>query len=123
MLSSDGEVRIHSILAANGISFAEEYEFPDLVSSSGRHLRFDFCVFDKNGNIAFLIEYQGRQHYAPVGRWGGGAAFRRQLYNDKLKRLYCLDHGYNLVTIPYWDEELLTIDYILEAAGYSREVK
>ena len=40
-----------------------EYIFPDLRSPNGRPLRFDFVVFDDDGKIDFIIEYQGKQHY------------------------------------------------------------
>ena len=66
MLASRGEIKIHEILAAEGLMFKEEYSFPDLLSSSHNPLRFDFAVFDDNGDIDFLIEYQGIQHYEPV---------------------------------------------------------
>lgn len=122
MRSSEGEVRIYNILRAHGLHFAEEYEFADLRTSSGRHLRFDFCVFKQDGSIAFLIEFQGRQHYVPVKAFGGNTGLRRQRYNDRVKRMYCLDHHYNLVTIPYWDEPRITYEYIMAAAGYG-EVK
>ena len=57
MLSSRGEIKIHEILENAGFNFKEEYIFPDLRSSNGRPLRFDFAVFDDDGNIDFLIEY------------------------------------------------------------------
>ena len=52
---SRGELKIADILRSNNIPFAEEYIFPDLVSSSGRPLRFDFAVFDDEGNVDFVI--------------------------------------------------------------------
>ena len=61
--SSRGEIKIFEILTEAGFDFKEEYSFSDLVSSSGRPLRFDFAVFDDNGDIDFLIEYNGIQHY------------------------------------------------------------
>ena len=39
--------------------FTEEFSFPDLISSSGKPLRFDFAVFDDNDELDFLIEFQG----------------------------------------------------------------
>jgi hypothetical protein len=60
MKSSRGEIKIHEILESNNINFKEEYIFPGLNSPSGRPLRFDFAVFDDDGNLDFLIEYQGR---------------------------------------------------------------
>ena len=68
MRSSRGEIKIEEILTAAGVTFQEEYSFPDLVAESGRPLRFDFCVFDDDGNIDFLIEYQGAQHYEARSR-------------------------------------------------------
>ena len=118
MLDSSLEVKIHCILEANDIPFQEEYEFPDLVASSGRPLRFDFCVFDEDGEIDFLIEAQGRQHYVPVAKFGGGKGVARQKYNDSCKRKYCLEHNLRLVSIPYYDEPRVTYDYIMKAAGY-----
>lgn len=61
--SSRGEIKICDILNSAGMVYKEEYSFPDLVSTSGRALRFDFAIFDDNGDIDFLIEYQGIQHY------------------------------------------------------------
>lgn len=118
MRDSLGEIKIFDILTEAGIPFAEEYTFPDLVSSSGRFLRFDFCIFDDLGNIDFLIEYQGAQHYKAVGKFGGYKGVRRQQYNDAKKREYCLKHGLKLITIPYWDESKITYDYIMSLAGY-----
>jgi DNA anti-recombination protein RmuC len=46
MRASRGEIKIEEILQQSGLEFAEEYSFPDLVSSTGRPLRFDFAVFD-----------------------------------------------------------------------------
>ena len=60
--SSRGEIKICDILDKAGLVYQEEYIFPDLVSSSGRPLRFDFAVFDDEGELDFLIEYQGIQH-------------------------------------------------------------
>ncbi|MCM1323971.1 MAG: hypothetical protein NC218_07405 [Acetobacter sp.] len=57
MRASRGEIKIEMILTNNGVDFQEEYEFSGLNSPNGRPLRFDFAVFDDDGNIDFLIEY------------------------------------------------------------------
>lgn len=118
MRSSKGEIKIYETLVSNHIPFCEEYEFPDLISTSGRHLRFDFAVFKPDRTLDFLIEFQGKQHYQSVKYFGGKRANQRQRYNDALKRKYCLKHGIRLVSIPYWDEERISIEYIMKAAGY-----
>jgi len=53
------EIKIEEILQSAGLSFKEEYIFDDLISTSGKPLRFDFAIFDDNGDLDFLIEYQG----------------------------------------------------------------
>ena len=118
MRASRGEIKIQEILIKSGLEFAEEYSFPDLVSNTGRPLRFDFAVFDDEHNIDFLIEFQGIQHYEAKSKFGGYNGLRKQQYNDMRKRQYCKKHGFTLVVIPYWDEARMNYDYILEAAGY-----
>lgn len=116
MRASRGEIKIEEILQAAGLNFQEEYSFPDLVAESGRPLRFDFCVFDDDGNIDFLIEYQGAQHYEARSKFGGAHGLYQQKHNDAKKRNYCLTHGYTLIAIPYWDESIIDYDYIMKAA-------
>ncbi len=118
MRDSQMEIKIYDVLIEAGLPFEEEYEFPGLVGKSGRALRFDFAVFTDDGDIDFLIEAQGRQHYVPVGKFGGGRALYYQKYNDTLKRKYCLDHNIKLIAIPYYDEAKINYDYIMKAAGY-----
>ena len=118
MRASYGETKIETILKDAGVPFSEEYSFPDLVSSSGRPLRFDFAVFDDEGEIDFLIEFQGEQHYVAKSKFGGAVGLYRQQYNDMQKREYCKKHGITLVIIPYTDEARLNYDYIMKAAGY-----
>jgi hypothetical protein len=118
MRASRGEIKIEEILTKAGLVFAQEYTFPDLTSISGHPLRFDFAVFDDCGDIDFLIEYQGIQHYEPKSKFGGLAGLRKQQANDMRKREYCRAHNITLIAIPYWDEERLNYDYIMKAAGY-----
>jgi len=118
MRASRGEIKIEEILTEAGLNFQEEYSFPDLVSNTGRPLRFDFVVFDDDGDIDFLIEYQGIQHYEPKEKFGGWSGLHKQQFNDMMKREYCRKHGYTLIAIPYTDEYLINYDYIMKLAGY-----
>ena len=99
------------------MNFKEEYSFPDLISNSGRPLRFDFAVFDDNNDLDFLIEFQGIQHYQPKSAFGGISGLRKQQFNDMKKREYCQKHNIKLVIIPYWDEGRVNYDSIMQA-GY-----
>ena len=115
MRASRGEIKIEEILKEKGISFKEEYSFPDLLGSRGFPLRFDFAIFDDEGNLDFLIEYQGIQHYQAKSKFGGYSGLRKQQLNDMRKREYCRKHGIILIAIPYTDEGRLNYDYIMQA--------
>jgi hypothetical protein len=116
--ASRGEIKIQEILEKSGLVYKEEYIFPDLKSSNGKPLRFDFAVFDDDGVLDFLIEYQGRQHYEPSQKFGGKRGFYQQQYNDNQKRRFCALHDFTLIEIPYTEENLITYDYIMKKAGY-----
>ena len=115
MRASRGEIKIEQILTNAGLNFKQEYSFPDLVSSNGRPLRFDFAVFDDNDELDFLIEYQGIQHYEAKSKFGGFSGLRKQQYNDMQKREYCKKHDIILIAIPYIDEGRVNYDYIMNA--------
>lgn len=113
MRASRGEIKIEEILRDADVVFEEEYSFPDLISSSGRPLRFDFAVFDDDHNLLFLIEYQGIQHYQPKSKFGGYTGLRKQQFNDMQKKEYCRKKGIILLDIPYTIEGRLDYDYIM----------
>ena len=77
MKASRGEIKIYEILKEAELNFKEEYSIAGLNSPNGRPLRFDFAVFDDDGNLDFLIEYQGIQHYEPKSKFGGIAGLRQ----------------------------------------------
>ena len=116
MKASRGEIKIFEVLSEAGVSFTEEYSFPDLVSSSGRPLRFDFAVFEDNGDIDFLIEYQGIQHYEAKSKFGGVSGLRKQQFNDMQKREYCKKHKIELSVL-----ECVEIDKIPVSSTLIRE--
>ena len=118
MRASRGEIKIEKILENNELKFEMEYSFTGLNSSNGKPLRFDFAVFDDEDNLDFLIEYQGKQHYEPVSKFGGRRGLYQQQHNDDKKRRFCALNGITLIEIPYTDENLITYDYIMQRAGY-----
>ena len=118
MRSSRAEIKIQQILQQAGLDFQEEYSFPDLIGRGGHALRFDFAVFDDDGNIDFLIEYQGSQHYQASSKFGGKKGLYQQQFNDNKKRRFCALNDIKLVEIPYTEENLVNYDYIMKKAGY-----
>ena len=84
-------------LNKHNIQYIQEYTFSDCRNKNC--LRFDFYI-EWNNNI-ILIEVNGMQHYYTSG-WTDG---KKLLYNqkcDNIKKQYCQDKGYTLVSIPYW---------------------
>ena len=118
MRASRGEILIERILTEAGLNFKMEYSFAGLSSPNGKPLRFDFVIFDDDGNVDFIIEYQGRQHYEAVGKFGGAKGLYQQQYNDKKKRRFCALNHITLIEIPYYEEHYINYDYIMTKAGY-----
>ena len=118
MKASRGEIKICEILENADLVFREEYSFEGLNSSNGRPLRFDFAVFDDDGELDFLIECQGVQHYIAKPKFGGPAGLRKQQFYDTMKREYCKKNNIKLVILPYWDEARVNYDFIMRLAGY-----
>jgi len=114
---SRGEIKVKEILEQAGLLFEQQYIFPDLTTTSGKPLRFDFAVFDDDGELDFVIEYNGEQHYTAVDAYGGGRKLAQQKYNDTQKLRYCSRKSIPLVIIPYYDYEILDLNYIFEKAG------
>ena len=54
MRASRGEIKIYEILKNAELHFIEEYSIEGLNSPNGKPLRFDFAVFDDDGNIDFV---------------------------------------------------------------------
>lgn len=118
MAMSIGERKIKMLLESGDIDFIQEFSFPDLKSDRGVALRFDFAVFHdpECEDIAFLIEYNGEQHYEQ--KMQTRSAFYRQQSNDKRKRNYCEVKGISLVTIPWTEYNAMTLDSILNAGKF-----
>jgi very-short-patch-repair endonuclease/endogenous inhibitor of DNA gyrase (YacG/DUF329 family) len=98
--NSKGEEKINSFLVSKSISFEKEKTFKNLKDE--RKLRYDFYIPSKN----LLIEYQGSQHFKNV--FGSKRKiWLKQKHHDWLKRKYAKDNGYKLLTIPYWNYNII----------------
>lgn len=113
MHASKAETKIHYLLEYADIPFEEEYTFPDLKAENGKSLRFDFAIFDDDGDLECLLEYNGRQHYIAIPKFGGAQGLARQRHNDAAKRQYCQRNNIKMVTIPYTEEDDINYDYLM----------
>lgn len=108
-LHSLGEQKIITFLQQNNINFKKEYSFIDLVTDKLGHPRFDFAIFDTQGCLKYLIEYQGEQHYTDKGKFGK----RQREITDKLKKDYCNLHNIPLYEITYKDNIIEQLQNII----------
>lgn len=100
---SSGEKVISETLERYQIKNETEYKFSDLFGLGGGLLRFDFATFKEDGEIDFLIEFDGKQHFEPVEIMGGKEKFEIVQNHDKRKNAYCEKNNIKLIRIPYWD--------------------
>ena len=70
-------------------------------------------------SLKLAFEYQGQQHFNPIGIWGGATGLQNLRCRDERKAKLCDNYGIDLIKIDY--TEPLTEDYIfeiLENKGY-----
>lgn len=97
---SKGERKIREYLEKNNIKYIPQHKFNNCRTK--RPLPFDFYLTDYN----IAIEYNGRQHYEPVSRFGGTDEFVNIQIRDNIKTQYCLDNKIKLIRIRY-DENII----------------
>lgn len=109
--SSVGETLIKDILEKAKIPYKREYSFEDLVDE--KPLRYDFALFDTQGNLRELIEYDGRQHSDPNSQWYND----KVMLHDEMKTIYAKEHNIPLLRIPYTDRAKINLLYLLKPLG------
>ena len=102
-LKSIGEQNILQLLLDNNILFKKEYWFPNLLGVHGRPLRFDFAIFNDDGTLSHLIEYDGKQHFEVNEYFGGEKAFKERQKNDEITNEYCRNNNIDLIRIKFND--------------------
>lgn len=94
---SRGENRIERFLIKNNITYETQKKFDDCIKN--KKLSFDFWLSDKN----ILIEYDGIQHFKPLGFQGGMDKLKYTIECDKIKDEYCKSKNIHLLRISYKD--------------------
>lgn len=108
--SSIGELNIETLLKENNIVYEKEKTFLDFVyeETNGRP-RFDFYLINYNR----LIEFDGKQHFYDTGWTNQHINFSKRQRQDRLKNEYAKSHNIDLVRIPYWERDNITLNMIL----------
>lgn len=112
-IKSKGEEKIAQLLLQKNIPFKMEYWFENCrFIDSNYPAKFDFYV-----NNQYLIEYDGIQHYKPMGKWGKNFNYIQE--HDIIKTKYCFDNNIPLIRIPYTHYDNLCIeDLLLDTSKY-----
>lgn len=100
---STGENAVNEFLVEKNVNFTTQYSFEDCKNLS--RLRFDFVIFNKDSDLICLIEFDGVQHFKPIGYFGGEEGFLKQQEKDKIKNEYCKENNIPLLRIPHWEAE------------------
>ena len=69
--------------------------------------RDEYDVFVCGLKIAF--EYQGKQHFEPVGIFGGEEAFISIQERDARKAKLSVENGVKLIYVNYWEDVSLEL--------------
>ena len=121
MRTSTGEQRIIDILLGEELTFKREYTFPDLRTLRRGVPRYDFVIFNEDGEIDYIVEFDGEQHFKAV--MGSTRDFQYRAQTDRLKNQYCLLNDIALYRIPYTDINLLKNSASLKTSRYRVKTK
>lgn len=109
---STGEINIENFLDDNKIIYETEFSFNDL--RYRYPLRFDFAIIDKNRDVKFLIEFNGKQHYDYYPKFHKSEKdFEESLIRDGMKIEYCEKNNIKLYIIRYDDDLELSLEKII----------
>lgn len=91
------EKKLTDIVKENFDNVISQYK-PDFLNVSGKPQSIDIFLPDYNVGV----EYQGRQHFTPVSRYGGVKEYEKTIERDERKFNLCKKNG---VTIYYFTYE------------------
>jgi hypothetical protein len=110
-IKSKGEMYINQWLTENNISFQAQYSFDNCFLSSGRRPFYDFAIFNKDGSVERVIEFNGAQHYKITGGWNNEQNFRDTVRRDQEKAEWCKNNNIPMTIIRF--DEVKQINEIL----------
>jgi len=107
---SKGEKIIRNFLTKNNILFERQKTFNGC-KGKRRKLAFDYYLPEKN----ILIEFDGKQHFEPVKRFGGEKVFKETKINDNIKNQFAKENNINLLRISYKDDIIKKLEEMIGA--------
>lgn len=109
-----------NLLRRGGIWFDREVSFKNLNGFSGKApLRFDFAIYNTDGSLRALIDFDGIQHFVYTPYFHKTlAGFKKAQEYDRMKNKYCLMNKIPFIRVPYWDLEELTLKKLFTTPEY-----
>ena len=96
---SKGERNITKLLIDNEIKYIRQHRFKDCRDKTP--LPFDFYLPEHNT----CVEYDGRQHFESIIKWGGETGLIDRQKKDKIKTEYCEAHNIKLIRVSYKEKK------------------
>lgn len=94
------EIKLTNIIKDNFQNIIPQYK-PEFLIENGKQQSIDIYLPDFN----IGIEYQGRQHFIPVSRFGGSSEYEKTVERDKRKLKKCAENGVKLIYFS-WEKEV-----------------
>lgn len=98
---SKGEKEISDILNSLNIKYTPQKRFSECKYK--KTLPFDFYIHNKKSKL--LIEFDGRQHFESVNRWGGEEEFQIIQLRDQIKNDFAKEKNIPLLRIPCTEQD------------------
>lgn len=98
--NSKGENKVKEILIKNKINFIQQKKFENLKDIT--LLKCDFYIKKYN----CVIEFNGRQHYEIVNKFGGEKGFNETIKRDEIKKKFFIENNINYLEIHYKEKKI-----------------
>ena len=113
-LESSGIRKIKKILEENNIQYITEKTFPTCkFDDTNASARFDFYLPQFN----LLIEFDGEQHFKEKDPTYFRDSLDKRQSHDEFKTNWCKENNIKLIRIPYYLEDKITLDTLLDNGG------
>jgi hypothetical protein len=99
------------MLALDDLGFDYDHDESYVLKHKG-YMRWDIIIWTGFNHDPVFMEYDGRQHFEPVGFGGisderAQSAFETGIHRDSLKDQFCQDNGYLMLRISYLDFDII----------------
>ena len=98
-LNSSKERIIENYLKELSLNYEKQKRFEDC--KYYYTLPFDFAIYNNDGTLICLIEYDGQQHFKPIDFFGGIDGFEKTKIRDSIKNQYCKNNNIRLLRLNY----------------------